>query len=321
MTVVLWAGGVLSSAAAFTSFSLARQSIAATGVASPPALEEVRNLVAEGRYQVAETEVRQILAAAPDQSEARFLLGLLLFKLHRPAESLAAYTEAAKYRSPSPEEFVVIASDYILLKDLGDAQRWLTLATGEAPRNTAAWYLLGRTEYNLDHPGPATQAFLQCLILEPGNLRAQYNLGLAFERLQQPEKAIEAYQRAIKLEAASAKPDPQPYLDLGILLLSQQKADQALPYLQRAVEVAPSNAKAHEEFALCLDKLGRSPEAAAEMLLCVHLAPDSAAAAFFLGRIYRHLGRTTQAKQQFARAAQLDGTQSSKEVPNPSPDP
>lgn len=285
-----------------------------------PDLRAVRESLTQGNYSSAESELRKVIEAWPDAGEPRFLLGFTLFKEGRAKDSLAAYTEAAKSRRPTPDEFVVIASDYVVLGDFADAEGWLTVATKEAPQSVSAWYLLGRTEYQLDHPEQARDAFLTCLKLEPTDVRSEYNLGLAYVRLQQPAKAIEAYEQAIRLTSVATHPDPQPYLDLGMLLEGQNKTVEALPLLQRAVVLAPKNPLAHEQLALCLEKMGRDMEAAAEMLTCAQLAPDVAAPSFFLGRIYRRLGRMAEAKEQFERAARLSGTHSSKEVPNPSPD-
>lgn len=310
---------VLAMDSVLTSKALAQQlpaPVSASGLAAPD-LAKVRALLTQGRYDVAETELRRAISQAPETAEPRFLLAFVLFKQQRAKDSLAAYTEAARLRRPTADEFVVIASDYVLLDDLADAQRWLTVATAEAPQKVEAWYLLGRTEYRLDHPEQAKAAFLTCLRLDPAHVRARYNLGLTYVRLQQPAEAAAAYEQAIKATAASPHPDAQPYLDFGMLLASENKGREALPLLQEAVRLAPRNPSAHEQLALCLQALGRDAEAAAEMLLCEQLAPEVAAPAFFLGRIYRRLGRTAEAKAQFERAAHLSGTQSSKEVPNP----
>lgn len=279
-------------------------------------LEQARSLLDHGQYTAAETRLRALIAAAPTDPEPRFLLGATLLRQDRATDSLAAFTDAAKFRSPTAEELTLVASDYVLLKDFADAQRWLLLATRTSPSNANAWYLLGRVDYNLDRADDARQAFLTCLHLDPANVKARYNLGLAYERLRQPEDAIAAYRQAIAAQAALPRHDPQPFLDLGVLLLQQDHPADALDPLKTAVQLSSNNPFAHQQLALCLEKLGRTQEAADEMLLAAHLAPDSQAPPFFLGRLYHRLGRETEAKQQFARAQTLAGTHSATDVPN-----
>ena len=283
---------------------------------SPDPLHEVRSLITAGNLPVAESRLRTLIAAAPADPEPHFLLGYVLFREQRPTDSLSAYTQAAALRKPTAVELTTVASDYVLLTDYADAKRWLTVATRTEPTNAAAWYLLGRTDYNLDLAEEARQAFLTCLRLQPDHIKAHYNLGLTEERLHHPDDALAAYHQAIALEAQLPHHDSQPYLDLGMLLLQQEKPQEALDPLRSAVQLAAANPLAHQQLALCLEKLGRYQEAADEMALCAQLAPNSQAPPFFLGRIYRRLGRNADAKEQFARAQTLAGTHSATDVPN-----
>ena len=288
---------------------------------SPDPLRDVRSLVSAGNVTLAEARLRAVIAASPANPEPRFLLGYVLFRQQRPADSLAAFTEAATLRTPTADELTTVASDYVLLKDYADAKRWLTLATRTEPANASAWYLLGRTNYNLDLAEEAKQSFLTCLRLQPGNIKARYNLGLTEERLRHPEDALAAYRQAIALEAQlpAAQPplrDSQPYLDLGMLLLQQEKPQEALDPLRTAVQLANANPLAHQQLALALEKLGFNKEAVAEMTVCARLAPDSQSPPFFLGRLYHRLGMEAEAKEQFARAQTLAGTHSATDVPN-----
>lgn len=270
----------------------------------------------------------------PETPEAHYLLGYVLFRENQPRESLAAYTAAAALRPPAADDFITIASDYILLKSLPEAKRWLTRATEQEPRNANAWYLLGRTEYTSDHAAGAVHAFDRCLALRPRDVRAKYNLGLAYERLEQPQAAIAAYQEAIRWQssaipsadipgagaaAQAAAEDPQPYLDLGSLLLRRNDASAALPPLSRAAQLAPANPSAQQQLGLALERLGRDEEALPALRRAAALAPEISAPHFFLGRVLRHLGRTEEAAAEFAIVSRLASTRSAAEMPNPDP--
>ncbi len=273
------------------------------------------------QFPQAEQKLREVLALAPETTEAHYLLGYTLFREQRARESLAEYTVGARLRTPMPEELVVVASDYILLNDMPDAEKWLLYAAGRQPLNASTWYLLGRTQYNRDHAFDAFQSFQRCLELRPRDIRAEYNLGLAYEKLQRPVDAISAYQTAIAWQTGKKEQDPQPYLDLGTLLLREGKTAEALGPMRQAVDFGPRNALANQELGLALERLGRYEEAVEALQRAAALAPGAEQPHFFLGRIFRHLGRIADAAAEYATVSKLLGSHSDTATPNPDQQP
>jgi Flp pilus assembly protein TadD len=282
----------------------------------PRDLAAVKHLIEEGQFPAAESSLRSSLLGEPSLAEARYLLAYVLFRERKPVDSLAEYTAAARLRQPTSGDLIVIASDYILLKDFADAEHWLLLATANSPDDPTGWYLLGRTQYNEDHAAEAITSFQRCLHLRPHDSRAEYNLGLAYEKLQRPADAIAAYNTAIDWQRQQGIQDPQPFLDLGMLLLTQRHAPEALEPLRQAVQAGPSNALAQQELGLALEALGRYTEAIAPLRRAAELAPAAEQPHFMLGRIYRRLGRTSEAAAEFATVAHLAGSHSNTETPN-----
>jgi tetratricopeptide (TPR) repeat protein len=286
----------------------------------PPAfasrIEAVRGLLAAGNYAVAEQSLRRVLVESPSSADAHFLLGFALLHEGKATESLAEYTEGAKFGEPGADDLAAVASDYVLLKDFADADRWLRAALQRAPTRAQLWYLLGRTQYNENRWADAEHSFLECLRLETRHVRAEYNLGLVYEAEQRLIKAEEAYQTAIGWEGVPPE-DIQPYLDWGMLLRRQGKIAKALPLLSVAAQdPRAANPLAHQELGLALDSLGRTEEAVAEVKKAVALTPNVEALHFFLGRMYRKMGRRTDATREFAEAARIAGTQTDAGVPN-----
>ena len=280
-------------------------------------LARAREQAAAQQWMSAEATVRLLLSQQPDNPEAQFLLGYVLFGEQRATESLAAYTAGAKLRTPAPDDVLVVASDYILLKDYPDAERWLRYVTDRAPGNATAWYLRGRTAYNQDRAAEAVEAFERCLALRPRDVRAEYNLGLAYERLQRTREAAAAYRAAILWQSGNSVQDSQPYLNLGTLLLSQSKAAEALDPLRHAVAFAPKNPLAQQQLGLALEAAGQDADALAALTRAVALAPEAEQPHFFLARLYRRLGRKTEAAAENATVARLLGSHSETATPNP----
>lgn len=281
-----------------------------------PALTEVERLMKQQQWETATQTLRRLIAENPKCPDARYLLGYALLRANQPEASLKAYSEAAQLRLPSSDEFTAVASDYILLKAYTDAERWLLRAVQTTPVNSQAWYLLGRTQYNLDHNVAAVESFQHSLTILPEDPRSEYNLGLAYERLQKPDLARGAYLTAIHWGEVKNSPDAQPYLDLGVLTRSQGHAAEALPFLQKAAALSSHNPLIFQELGRTYGELNQVDNAITAFKTAITLAPSAEPPHFFLGRVYRAAGKTAEANEQFSIVQQLAGSKSTNATPN-----
>lgn len=270
-----------------------------------------------GQFPAAETDLRALLRLDPSSSKTNFLLGYVLFREGQYVDSLAAYTAGARFGAPDPDDLLIVSSDYIQLRSYPDAVRWLTYVTEQAPDNARAWYLLGRTQYQLDRPEEALHAFEHCLQIKPRNLPAKYNAGLALERLQRNADAESAYREAITWATQDHIADPQPWLDLGNLLLAQQKFRDAANVLATAVATAPNNPLCQQQLGVALDRAGDYAQAVTAFERAIALAPKADRAHYYLARTLRQLGRTQQAAEEFALVDKLHSSHEGQETPNP----
>lgn len=307
-----------------------------------PALAPARLFLQRGMLSQAEAATRDYLQAHADSADAHFFLGYILFREvqakwleegkkddealrynsgdlrgslvgYRDAkvrESLAEYTAGAKYHLPNSVDLKIVALDYILLKDYIDADHWLTRSLQWDPRDTQAWYYLGRTKYSESQFPQAIEAFAQCLKLEPRNIQAENNVGLSYEALGQRDQAIQAFKNAIAWEAESSAKDPEPFIELAHLYLNQNQPEKAVPYLSQSIAIFPKVSKAHETLGKAYSLLHRLPEAQAELEKAVALDPATASLHCMLGQVYRQEGMVSEAKAEFDRCAALQQTQS-----------
>lgn len=282
--------------------------------ASP--LDQARTLMKDGKLTQAEAAANQYLEQNPSSADAHFLLGDLFFLEKKPRESLAEFTAGAKFRRPGATELRTIASDYVLLGDFADADKWFTEATMEAPDDVEAWYLLGRTKYNENRFEEAIASFERVLAFRPEDVQAEDNLGLAQQGLGHTDLAKTAFQTAIEWQKG-APGDAQPFLNLGMLLTDHGDAAAGVQQLKTAVQIAPDNPKAREQLGRALQAKGDLEGAQAQLESAIRLAPDAAALHFRLGQIYHQRGLNLRAQQEFAVCARLNGAHSSTEVPNP----
>lgn len=298
------------------------------------ALERARSLADGNRLEESEAAARQILRDHGEVAEAHFLLGYVLFRQIQAATrqtqisqydqlgtalektvrdkataSLGEYTAGARLKTPSAFDLKIVAMDYAVLGDYGDAARWLTRSLDWNSQDAEAWYYLGRAKYNLNRFEEAIAAFRKSLELRPEDAKAFNNLGLAYQGLGRGEEAVAAYRKAIALGEAGAK-NPDPYLNLGGYLVEQNRAAEALPYLQGAAALAPEESHVHESLGKAYSQLNRLPEARGELEAAVRLAPANAAVHYMLGQVYRKLGEAEKAAAELKRSEELRGRRS-----------
>jgi tetratricopeptide (TPR) repeat protein len=279
-------------------------------------LVQARNLAVKGKLPQAEALLHELLRDQPSSADAHFLLGFVLFREEKPRESLAEFTAGARTRRPAADDFRIIASDYILLHDYGDAVRWFSEVATDTPNDPQAWYLLGRAQYNNQSFKDSITSFEHALRLRPRYVEAENNMGLAWQGLNDPADAIAAFRTAVAWQGDRPS-DAQPFLNLGVLLSQQNQPDQALRYLRTADTLAPNNPKIHEELGRAYEAANRLPQAGIELEKAAELAPNVSALHYELGRIYQRQGLHDRAQEQFALCAKLNGSHSSVETPNP----
>ena len=301
----------------------------APGASQPDGpLAKARQMLGRDKLDDAESATREFLKTDPTSGEGHYLLAYILFRQAQamarataPARyaspsdptgkpwagkaraSLAEYKLAATYRNPSAFDLKGLALDYVCLRDYGDADKSLTLAVKWNPQDAQGWYYLGRTKYNEKRFKEAIQAFQQCLVLDPPNADAEDNLGLSYAALGRADVAAAAYHRAIDWQESKPEKVSGPLLNLGSLLLQENRVEEAIPYLRRAVEISPNEAEIHEKLGKALLQANQLRKAETELQRAVELAPESARLHYNLGRVYQKEGLAGKAKEQLDQCA------------------
>ena len=253
----------------------------------------------------AERALRSYVSSHRDSSDALYMLGFVLNRENRPVESLESYTKAAAITRPAADDLKIVGLDYVLLDDYADAIKWLEKAVALDGHNKDAWYYLGRAYYTKSRLIEARNAFLTVLDLDPRDAKAENNLGLIFESSGQPDAAIEAYRKAITWQEQSLHPSEQPYVNLGNLLMEQDRPAEAIEPLEKAASLAPDNAFCHLTLGNAYLRTRRLEGAQNELERATQLEPDNAAAHFQLGKLYKQIHALDRAKAEFDRTAEL----------------
>jgi tetratricopeptide (TPR) repeat protein len=290
-------------------------SLAAAQAASGTVEEDLtpaRQALREGRWKDAEQFARKYLNDHTSSATAHYLLAYALFREDNPKDSLAEYTHAAQLQKPAAGDLRWVALDYVLLHDYVDADKWMSESLQWDPHDGEVWYEMGRIKYQENRFAESIAAFEKTLALMPKLVKAENNLGLAYEGLNRKEDAIQAYEQAIAWQADAAKKSEQPLLNLGILLSDEGKQSEALPLLVEAETIAPNDGKIHSTLGKLYLRQEKLNLAEQEFKQAAAIDPASAPIHFQLGQVFRKEGKTAEASSEFAKAAEIDGSSSSK---------
>ena len=270
-------------------------------------LFEGKALANIGRFPESDQALRRYLARNPNAADAHYMLGFVLHRENQPKDSLAEYTQAARFTPPQSDDLKIVALDYVLLNDYPDAIHWFEQSVAFDAANREAWYGLGRCYYTQSRFTEAERAFQRSLALKPGDIKTLTNLGLVYEMQNRLDDADRTYAQAVALARNDPQSDEWPYLNYASFLLDNSRAADAIPLLEQAIRISPRCADCHLKQGRALAAAGKQAEAIAELRQAVALSPGDPKMHYELGRAYRAAGQMEQAKAELALSAKLYG--------------
>jgi predicted O-linked N-acetylglucosamine transferase (SPINDLY family) len=137
---------------------------------------------------------------------------------------------------------------------------------------------------------------------EPEHAEALHWLGVLMLREERPEEAAVWLEKAVR----SAPTVPAFHNNLGIALKKLGKLDEATQCYRQALALLPGFAEAHNNLGNALEGQGRLEEAAECYRRALASKPDFAYAHNNLGNVLQSLGSPSEAEQSFRRAIALD---------------
>ncbi len=182
------------------------------------ALNEGHSAAWDQDWAKAAEAYRRAVEEFPDRAKGWSNLGLALVQLHRYEEALQAYQRAAALSPNDPVPFEKLAA---LSERLGNIQGAI-----QAALKAAELYITQREVEK------AIQNWTHVITLDPEHVLARSRLALVYERLQQPQKAVEEY------------------LALASVLQRSGHPDKAKQMLEKAAQLMPQSTEVKQALAL-----------------------------------------------------------------------
>jgi Flp pilus assembly protein TadD len=285
----------------------------AVGDRDAESLLTAQTLMDAGAFDRAAAVLSELTKTDPGSARGHELLAYSYLRMNQPRSSLEEYTRAAAIERPGAVDLQNVAKDYVLLGDLASADHWATVAVQMNELDAEGWYGLGRIRFSLQRFQEAADCFERSLKLLPRSVKAENNLGLSYEGLNRTEDAIAAYRQAIEWQKDEAHPSEQPLLNLGIVLVHEEKLEEAQGLLLKAEAIAPNDPRIREQLGHLYLQRKMLPEAQAQLEEAVRLEPKNATLHFFLGKVYHQQGEEQKAKGEFELSSKLSGYKSTPE--------
>ena len=140
------------------------------------ALQDISKQIKQGQYPQALEQVDKYLAGKPKDAQGRFLKGIVLTEMNKPAEAIAVFSKLTEDYPELPEPYNNLAVIYAQQKQYDKAKQALEMAIRTDPRYATAHENLGDIYARL-----ASQAYDRALQIDPSSSSAQHKLALIRE--------------------------------------------------------------------------------------------------------------------------------------------
>jgi tetratricopeptide (TPR) repeat protein len=259
------------SAQVTTAVALAALALTAIAAAScsttstPPQQSAAESTRAKSAAPTASPGVKQRDRKIADTGARPTDIGPVSFADAEAAYRARKYAEAAglfrRYVAERPDSGVgqfMLAMSAWKAGDLATAEQAFDAALAIDPNHVKSLMNMARVRIEQKRPDEAIALLTRASSIQAGSGEVHRLLGRAYAVNGDPDEAVDAYRQAIELDGQ----DAWSMNNLGLLLLEQQQAEEALPLLVKAVELRKDTPAFHNNLGMALEHTGRFRAAA-----------------------------------------------------------
>lgn len=249
-----------------------------------------------GRCAEALPELGRGLSQHPDR-DVRRLAGLALAQCNIAlAKTAGAYAALEQLKSAFPGDAdVLYLSARFYMSAWNQTVREMFDKTPASFRVNQLSAEIFETQSKYD---AAIDEYRKALAKSPKTIGLHFDLGRAILRRSHDPAALDEARQQFEAELILNSNDAAAEYEIGQILLTAQKSDDALPHLERAATLAPDFPEALLALAKCKTVHGQPAEAISLLERVVKLTPRSEAARLALMLAYRNAGRMQDAQTQ-----------------------
>ena len=279
------------------------EALAALSTDRPPSAlgtSELDRALAARDWSRAERLLAQAIERAPRSSALLKQIAGVFLADRKPLNAAIALKKAEALEPLDAESRFRLVLAYVAMGRGEWARPELERLIAHTPATAIHHYWLGRIDYDAGQYAEALGHLHDAAARDPAFPRTFDNLGLCYDALNEPERAITHYREAVRLNRLAAEHSPWPPLNLAIALDRRGEAAEAEALLREAIGIDPGTAQAHYQLGAVLERTDRLDAALDALRAAVAADPAYAAPQYALARVYRRQGRLSEAEAALA---------------------
>ena len=191
---------------------------------------------------------------------------------------------------------------YYAAGDIKNALDYLESLIKDYPNESLLFNICGACHSEIGSIEPAIENFKKAIALKIDYSEAQFNLGVAFQKLNQLDNASDYYLQAIHSQHAY----PSAHNNLGIIFLNKGKIDAAVKSFEWAIAYSPNYAEAYNNLGSALQELKQFKNAKKQFEKACSINPNYAQAFHNLGILSEITNQPKEAVSQYERAVEIE---------------
>jgi tetratricopeptide (TPR) repeat protein len=248
-------------------------------------------------YQTAEALFTAARSSYPDPAAVEFQIAMAQYRDGRAAQSEKTLLEAIQAKRAHSEAYVLLCK---VLTEQGADTRALRLATQAVhafPDSYDAVSMKGSLEMKLRYYNEAAASYEKASKLRPESAGTKSDLAVAQWRAGMRERAVSAFEQSIRQFPG----DALTYQVYGTLLVEDANPDarsRAAELFEKAITLDSSSSESRYRLANLELEDGKPERALPHLESAIKLDPQDSRFHFALSRVYRRLGRSTEADKE-----------------------
>jgi len=249
-------------------------------------------LAHEGRYEEAIGQYRQALAIDAARTPVRLNLGMALYKAFEIADAARELETVVAAQPDNKNARLLLADCYLRMGQFKKVVASLGPLEATAAQDRAVAYLLGMALI-LDEQPTRGQVFIDHILRDGDSAEARLLMGVTRLIAMEPAAAKEDFARAVELNPAL----PSAHGSLGQALMQLGDADRALLEFEKELVANPNDYDANLYGGVILRQRQQYPEAMARFRRALSVRPRSATALYQVGSLHLVLGEIEEARK------------------------
>jgi tetratricopeptide (TPR) repeat protein len=294
----------------------------------------------QGRFPQSIVFYRKAMALKPNMSGLRLNLGLALFKDGQYKEAIQIFTPLLKSQPPSSPESqrltVLVGMSHYGLAEYQAAVPYLKQAADRDSQNLPLLLTLAHSCLLSKQYPCVLDAYHRMIAQNAESAEADMLVGEALDEMKDTNGATREFRAAVQ---ANPK-EPNAHFGLGYLLWTQlqyqeasqefqaelentpnyskamlyladsdiklNRSEDAKPLLERVVAIDPTNSMGRLDLGIVHAEADHKEDALSEFKAAAALTPDDVNVHMWLGRLYRSMGKSSEARTEFDKAKSLN---------------